>query len=92
MTKYDFAVKLYTELEKTQDFQKTVNSLKSVTKDNKPLSVQEQLEIVNLLRQIHTEKTKGLFEDVSAFLALVNQIEAQIKAQSNSEGANNANK
>ena len=52
MTKYDFAVKLYTELEKTQ----------------------------------------GLFEDVSAFLALVNQVEAQIKAQSNSEGANNANK
>ena len=43
MTKYDFAVKLYTELEKTQDFQKTVNSLKSVTKDNKPLSVQEQV-------------------------------------------------
>ena len=54
--------------------------------------MQEQLEIVNLLRQIHTEKTKGLFEDVSAFLALVNQVEAQIKAQSNSEGANNANK
>lgn len=92
MTKYEFAAKLYTELEKTHDIQKTVNSIKSVTKDNKVLSVQKQLEIVNLIRQIHTEKTKGLFEDVSAFLALVNQVEAQIKEQNNSEGGNNANK
>ena len=42
--------------------------------------------------QIHKENKKVLFEDVSTFLALVNQVEAQIKAQSNSEGANNANK
>lgn len=84
MTKYDIATKLYSELKEKQDIQKTVNSIKSITKDNKTLSLHEQLEIVDLIRQIHTDKTKGLFEDVSAFLALVNQVEAQIKAQSNS--------
>lgn len=92
MTKHDFATTLYLELKEKQDIQKTIDSIKLVKKDNKPLSVNEQLEIVNLIRQIHNEQTIGLFEDVSAFLALVNQIEAQIKAQSNSEGANNANK
>lgn len=84
MTKHEFAAKLYIELEEERDVQKTVDSIKSATKGNRALSVDEQLEIANLIRQIHTEKTRGLFEDVSAFLALVNQVEAQIKAQNNS--------
>lgn len=94
MTKREFATKLYIELAEKQDIQKTVDSIRLAKKDNRPLSVDEQLEIANLIRQIHIEKTKGLFEDVSAFLALVNQVEAQIKAQNNSDsgGANSANK
>lgn len=85
MTKRDFATKLYVELRKEHDIQKTVDSIKSAQNNNKPLTLDEQLEIVNLIRQIHTEKTIGLFEDVSAFLTLVNQVEAQIKEQSDSK-------
>ena len=51
--------------------------------NGKKLSVDEQLQIVNLIREIHAKK--GLFEDVSAFLALVNQVEAKIKSQNNSQ-------
>ena len=68
MTKREFATKLLNELEEKQDVQK--------------VSVDEQLQIVNLIREIHAKK--GLFEDVSAFLALVNQVEAKIKSQNNS--------
>lgn len=94
LTKYEFATKLYIDLKEKHDIQNTINSIRLAKKGDKILSVDEQLEITNLIRQIYTEKEKGLFEDVSAFLALVNQVEAQIKAQSNSNsgGSNNANK
>ena len=83
MTKREFATKLFNELEEKHDVQKVVDSIKSVKSNGKNLSVNEQLQIVNFIREIHAEKTKGLFEDVSAFLALVNQVEAQIKSQNN---------
>lgn len=82
MTKREFATKLLNELEEKQDVQKVVDSIKNVKSNGKKLSVDEQLQIVNLIRQIHAKK--GLFEDVSAFLALVNQVEAKIKSQNNS--------
>lgn len=85
MTKHEFATKLFYELEKKHDVQKIVNSIKSAKNNEKNLSVNEQLEIVNLIREIHIKKTVGLFEDVSAFLALVNQVEAQIESQNNSQ-------
>lgn len=85
MTKHEFATKLFYELEEKHDVQKIVNSIKSAKKNGKNLSVNEQLEIVNLIREIHIKKTVGLFEDVSAFLALVNQVEAQIELQNNSQ-------
>lgn len=94
MKKHDVAVKLYVELEQKHDIQETVDFIKSLKRDGKTLSVNEQLEITNLIRQIHIEKTKGMFEAVDTFLALVNKVETQIKAQSNSEsgGDNNADK
>lgn len=82
MTKREFATKLLNELEEKQDVQKVVDSIKNVKSNCKKLSVDEQLQIVNLIREIHAKK--GLFEDVSAFLALVNQVEAKIKSQNNS--------
>ena len=82
MTKREFATKLLNELEENQDVQKVVDSIKNVKSNGKKLSVDEQLQIVNLIREIHAKK--GLFEDVSAFLALVNQVEAKIKSQNNS--------
>ena len=83
MTKLEFATKLLNELEEKQDVQKVVDSIKNVKSNGKKLSVDEQLQIVNLIREIHAKK--GLFEDVSAFLALVNQVEAKIKSQNNSQ-------
>jgi len=82
MTKREFATKLLNELEEKQDVQKVVDSIKNVKSNGKKFSVDEQLQIVNLIREIHAKK--GLFEDVSAFLALVNQVEAKIKSQNNS--------
>ena len=82
MTKREFATKLLNELEEKQDVQKVVDSIKNVKSNGKKVSVDEQLQIVNLIREIHAKK--GLFEDVSAFLALVNQVEAKIKSQNNS--------
>lgn len=82
MMKREFATKLLNELEEKQDVQKVVDSIKNVKSNGKKLSVDEQLQIVNLIREIHAKK--GLFEDVSAFLALVNQVEAKIKSQNNS--------
>ena len=78
---HELAIKLYVELKKNHDVQKVVDLIKS----NKNLSVDEQLQIVELLRQIHIEKSIGLFEDVSAFLALVNQVEMQIKTQNSTK-------
>lgn len=83
MTKREFATKLFCELEEKHDVQEIVDSIKSAKNNGKNLGVNEQLEIVNLIREIHTKKTVELFEDVSAFLALINQVEAQIKSQNN---------
>ena len=83
MTKREFATKLFNELEEKHDVQKAVDSIKTVKSNGKKISVDEQIQIVNLIREIHAEK--GLFEDVSAFLALVNQVEVQIKSQNNSQ-------
>ena len=85
MTKREFATKLFDELEEKHDIQKVVDSIKSVKCNGKNLNVNEQLQIVNFIREIYAEKNRGLFEDVSAFLALVNRVEAQIKSQNNSQ-------
>lgn len=93
MTKNEFAKKLYFELRIDHDVQKTVDSIKSVKKGDKTLSVEEQLEIAELIKKTHRDYTTGYFEDVSAFLVLVNQVEEMIKMQndSNSDGGKNAN-
>lgn len=80
MSKQEFAEKLYKELKQKKDIQGIVNSIKTVTiNDNNVLSLQEQLEIVELIRNIHYKQTKYLFESVDAFLELVDQVEKQIK-------------
>lgn len=84
MTKKEFAEKLYTQLRNDEDIQKIVDSIRRATKENKLMSVNEQLEIVYLIREIHCERTKGVFESVDGFLTLVNTVEAQIKSQSTS--------
>lgn len=56
MTKHEFATKLFYELEEKHDVQKIVNSIKSAKNNGKNLSVNEQLEIVNLIREIHIKK------------------------------------
>lgn len=53
MTKREFATKLLNELEEKQDVQKVVDSIKNVKSNGKKLSVDEQLQIVNLIREIH---------------------------------------
>lgn len=78
--KREFARRLVNELEEKYDVQTVLKKIK----DNYH-SVNEQLEIVNLIREIYIEETKGVFEDVNAFLALVNQVEEQIKSQSNAQ-------
>lgn len=80
MMKREFARRLVNELEEKYDVQTVLKKIK----DNYH-SVNEQLEIVNLIREIYIEETKGVFEDVNAFLALVNQVEEQIKSQSNAQ-------
>lgn len=56
MTKREFATKLLNELEEKQDVQKVVDSIKNVKSNGKKLSVDEQLQIVNLIREIHAKK------------------------------------
>ncbi|WP_321834366.1 hypothetical protein [Clostridium butyricum] len=98
MTLQEFVEKLYTELQQNQDAKHVANEIQSVKKNNKLLSINEQLEIVNLIRDIHHEKTKGLFESVEGFLSLVNAVETEIKMQNTSSSKNggssnnNANK
>lgn len=94
MTKRELATKLYFELKEKHDIQNIANSIKSSKINDRTLSVDEQLDLANLIRTIHAEKTRGYFEDVSAFLTLVKQVETQIKAQSNSQsgGGSNTNK
>lgn len=93
MTKQEFVLKLYEELKKDQDVQKIAKSIKTAEKNNRFLTVNEQLEIVALIRQEHKERTRRIFESVDVFLSLVNQVEKQIEAQNkmNSEGENDAN-
>ncbi|MBD5113557.1 MAG: hypothetical protein HDT42_13650 [Ruminococcaceae bacterium] len=85
MTKRELAEKLYFELYTTQKVQNIVDSIRVAKIDDRLLSLDEQLELTESIKRIHIEKRKGLFEDVSAFLALVNQVEEQIKSQSNSK-------
>jgi hypothetical protein len=73
MSKQEFAKKLYGYLRKSGDVKGVVQQIKTVTSNGT-----EQLEIVNIIR------TQGCrieyFESVDAFLDLVNQVEANIKA------------
>ncbi len=91
MTKQEVAVKLYVELEQKHDIQEIVDTIKSLKNNGKALSVDEQLEIATQIKQIHIERTRGRFEAVDAFLALVDNVETQIKAQSNSESGGDSN-
>lgn len=56
MTKREFATKLLNELEEKQDVQKVVDSIKNVKSNGKKLSVDEQLQIVNLIRKFMPKK------------------------------------
>lgn len=83
MTKHEFALKLYEELKQNQDVQNIARLIKTAKKNNKTLSVEEQLDVVDLIRQIHIERTREFFESVDVFLTLVNHVEEQIKVQNN---------
>lgn len=95
MTKKEFAAKLYAQLLKDKEIQSVTDSIKGATRNGEPLSIEEQLEILKLIREINIESTKGLFESVDGFLALVSAVETQIKLQSSSSsedgGSNNNN-
>lgn len=90
MTKRDFAEELYVKLSQNHNSQEIVESIQSVTRNNEPLSVTEQLEIVNLIKDIHIKQSRGIFESVDAFLALVGKVETQIKSQSETASGNGA--
>lgn len=90
MTKRDFAEELYVKLSQHHNIQEIVDSIQSATKNNESLSITEQLEIVNLIRDIHIKQSRGIFESVDAFLDLVAKVETQIKSQSESISGNGA--
>lgn len=91
MTKQEFVKKLWVELKQGGDVQSIVNQINTVKSDGKSLTAEEQLEIVELIRQEHIRQTAGLFESVEAFLALVNTVEKTIKSQCKSDGNITAN-
>jgi len=78
MTKQDFAKKLWVELKANNNVKDIVTQIKSAKINGKPLTIDEQLEIVDLIRG----QQRNIFESVDAFLALVNQVETTIKSQS----------
>ena len=81
MTKKEFALTLYNKLRKDHNTQEIAQKHKSATIAGRPLSEQEQIEIVELIKEIHIEQSKGLFESVDAFLALVSNVEKAVKVQ-----------
>lgn len=98
MTKQEFVKKLWLELKQGADVQSVVNQIKSIKRNEELLTLEEQLEIVELIRKEHINQSVGLFESVEAFLVLVNTVEETIKAQSKpvvnnteSERKNNGN-
>lgn len=95
MTQREFALTLYNKLRKDHNPQEIADALQSATINGHPLSKQEQIKIVELIGQIHIEHSKGLFESVDAFLALVNNVENIVKVQnsasSESKGVKDSN-
>ena len=79
MEKYEFAEKLYLELKKERDIQNIVEQIRTAKWKGKAFSTDEQLEIVDLIRRIHFQKNRYVFESVDYFLALVDHVEDQIR-------------
>lgn len=93
MTKKEFAAKLYFELKGKKDVQKVADTIKSAKINGRKLDLDEQLEIIRLIRHIHREQQIGIFESVDSFLVLVNQVERKVKSQNSStSGGNNEGK
>lgn len=95
MTREEFTLTLYNKLRKNHNPQEIAEDLQSATIDGRPLSEQEQIKIVELIKQMHIEHSRGLFESVDAFLALVNNVENIVKVQnsasSESKGVKDSN-
>ena len=71
------------------DIQKITKSIKEAEINEKGLSLNEQLEIISLIKQIIVQNTKSC-KDVSDFLSLVDQVEEKVKSQNKSTlGGNN---
>ena len=91
-TKEELATEIYLDLKKGCDIQKITKSIKEAEINEKGLSLNEQLEIISLIKQIIVQNTKSC-KDVSDFLSLVDQVEEKVKSQNKStSGGNNEGK
>ena len=91
-TKEGLATEIYLDLKKGYDIQKITKSIKEAEINEKDLSLNEQLEIISLIKQIIMQNTKSC-KDVSDFLSLVDQVEEKVKSQNKStSGGNNEGK
>ncbi|MGO5020894.1 hypothetical protein ACTQ32_13180 [Roseburia faecis] len=85
MKKYELAEMLYIQLKKERNIQNIVEQIRTAECNGKAFSIDEQLEIVDLIRQMHLQRNRYVFESVDYFLALVDHVEDQIRAQENKE-------
>lgn len=81
MKKKEFALFLYNKLRKGCNTQEIAQELNSAKIAGRPLNEREKIEIVELIKEIHNGQSKGIFESVDAFLALINNVEKAVKAQ-----------
>lgn len=79
MGKKEYAEKLYVKLKNEKNAQEIINDINRAKISGMSLSLEQKLGIVDLIRQVHIEKSIGLYEDVDAFLALVSLVEKEVK-------------
>lgn len=79
MSKKEYAKKLYVKFINEKNTQEIINDLNHAKIGDRILSIEQKLEIVDLIRQIHIEESIKLYESVDAFLDLVNLVEKEIK-------------
>lgn len=79
MSKKEYAKKLYVKFINKKNTQEIINDLNHAKIGDRILSIEQKLEIVDLIRQIHIEESIKLYESVDAFLDLVNLVEKEIK-------------
>lgn len=79
MSKNEYAKKLYVKFINEKNTQEIINDLNHAKIGDRILSIEQKLEIVDLIRQIHIEESIKLYESVDAFLDLVNLVEKEIK-------------